>query len=182
MDAALGWLGHLVEWFGRFVPRLEVVPTTHAGIKFVYGKRAIACPAGLHVYWPLVTRWDCYATARQTANLPAQDITTADGRSIAVSGVITYEIVDVLAIYAHAWDPENTVKDIAVSAFGEVLARLSWPQMQAKQRAGILRHRLRKACQAELADYGVRVIACSTPSLVSARVYRVLQSQSQDGI
>jgi regulator of protease activity HflC (stomatin/prohibitin superfamily) len=182
MDSALAWIGHIAEWVGRFFPRLEVVPTTHAGIKFVNGNRPVACHAGLHVYWPLVTQWGYYPVARQTANLPAQDITTADGKTIAVSGVITYEIVDVLAIYAHCWDPENTVRDIAVAAFSTSLSRLTWAQILAKQRAGVLGHRLRKACQAEMADYGVRVIQCSTPSLVASRIYRVLQSQSQDGV
>jgi regulator of protease activity HflC (stomatin/prohibitin superfamily) len=151
-------------------------------VKFVRGSRPVACHAGLHFWWPLVTRWEVYPIVRQTANLPAQDITTTCGKPIAVSGIITYEIVDVLAIYAHTWDPENTVKDIAVAVFGASLSRLSWQQISAKQRSGALSLRLRKACRLELADYGVNVIQCSTPSLVGARVYRVLQSQSQDGV
>jgi len=34
---AFDWIGQIVEWLGRFVPRLLIVRSTHGGVKFRHG-------------------------------------------------------------------------------------------------------------------------------------------------
>ena len=92
MDGALGWISAVAEWFGQFVPRWVVVPTTHGAVKFVRGSRVVLLGPGLHFYWPLVTIFVLHPVAEQTTDLAAQTITTGDGRPALVRAVIAYEI------------------------------------------------------------------------------------------
>lgn len=182
MDAALAWVGHLAEWFGKFFPRWVIVNTTHAGVKFVRGKKVIPLPPGVHWYWPATTDLEIYPTARQAADLRTQTLMTTDGKTLVVGGLIVYQIVDIEAILAHTWDPEQTIKDIALSAIHDVLVRLSWIDIRTEQEHGTLALRLRKRVRQELAKYGVKVLKVTLTDLAQTRVYKLIQSQSQDGI
>lgn len=53
MTPALTWINDLVQWLGRWVPRMVLIEPTHRGVKF--GPRGSATPAGpgLVVYWPI---------------------------------------------------------------------------------------------------------------------------------
>jgi regulator of protease activity HflC (stomatin/prohibitin superfamily) len=182
MDAALGWIGQLVEWLGMFIPRRIIIDTTHAGVKWVMGKRVVPLAPGLHFYWPLLTEYRTYPTARQAADLRTQTLMTTDGKTLVVGGLIVYEIHDIEAILAHTWDPEQTIKDIALSAIHEVLVRQSWIDIRTGQEQGTLNLKLRKRVRQELGKYGVKVLKVTLTDLAQTRVYKLMQSQSQDGI
>jgi regulator of protease activity HflC (stomatin/prohibitin superfamily) len=182
MDAALGWIGHIVSWFGAFIPRWTIIRTTHGGCKFVRGSKVIALGPGLHFYWPVTTELLTYPTARQAADLRTQTLMTTDGKTLVVGGLIVYEIKDIEAILAHTWDPEQTVKDIALSAIHEVLVRMSWIDIRTASELGTLNLRLRKRVRSELAKYGVKVLKCTITDLAQTRVYKIIQSTTMDGL
>lgn len=50
---ALAWLNDLMQWLGRWVPRLVLVPPTHAPVFFGPGGRVTGRSPGLVVYWPI---------------------------------------------------------------------------------------------------------------------------------
>ena len=85
METAFAWLGEIMNWFGKWFPRLLIVRSTHAGVRFRHGKKPEALMPGLRVYWPLVTEVDIIPTARQTHNLPTQALMTSDGKKVVVS-------------------------------------------------------------------------------------------------
>ena len=182
MESLFGWVGKVVEWFGQFFPRWLIIRTTHGGVKFIRGHKLVALGAGWHLYWPLTTEIMTYPVARQGANLAIQDVITTDGKTIAVGGLIVYEIKNIEAILAHTWDPEQTIKDIAMSAYFDTLAKMSWIDIRTSMELGTLKLKLRRTARKELDKYGVRVLKTSITNLVPTRIYRHLQSQSQDGV
>jgi regulator of protease activity HflC (stomatin/prohibitin superfamily) len=50
---ALAWLNDLVQWFGRWVPRLTLIEPTHRGVLFGPRGGARAVGPGLVLYWPI---------------------------------------------------------------------------------------------------------------------------------
>ena len=121
METAFAWLGEIMNWFGKWFPRLLIVRSTHAGVRFRHGKKPEALMPGLRVYWPLVTEVDIIPTARQTHNLPTQALMTSDGKKVVVSGAVVYRIADVLATIARNWDVSDTLNDISMVAITQIV-------------------------------------------------------------
>ena len=102
MENAFAWFGYLMEWFGLFVPRFDVVPPSAAGYKYAprwhhWARRyeVIAFGSGMQFWWPLTTEYTVYPVVFQTTTLPAQDLVTADDRTVAVGGLVAFEVTDV---------------------------------------------------------------------------------------
>ena len=182
MESAFAWIGHIVEWFGQFFPRWTIIRTTHGGVKWIRGKKVVPLKPGWHIYWPLTTDFETYPTARQAADLRTQTLMTTDGKTMVVGGLIVYEIKDIEAILAHTFDPDQTVKDIAMSAIADVLVKMSWVDIRTEQETGTLNLRLRKRVRRELTKYGVKVLKTTITDLAQTRVIKLLQTTSQDGI
>jgi regulator of protease activity HflC (stomatin/prohibitin superfamily) len=182
MESAFAWIGQLVDWVGQFFPRWVIIRATHGGVKFVRGSKIVPLAPGWHLYWPLTTELLTYPTARQAADLRTQTLMTTDGKTLVVGGLIVYEIKDIAAILAHTWDPEQTIKDIALSAIHDVLVRMSWLDIRCDQEHGTLNLKLRKRVRRELDKFGVKVLKTTITDLAQTRVYKLMQSQSQDGI
>src|SRR5688572_8554185 len=104
IDSALGWIGQIAEWLGRFFPRWETLNPTFAAVKVVgksfrYRKypdvRIVVQRRGIVVWWPVVTNLYQWPVARQANNLQAQTIVTTDGKVFIAAGIIVFEVEDV---------------------------------------------------------------------------------------
>lgn len=180
MEAALAWIGEIFRWLGAFIPRWVVVDTTHGGVKFVRGSNPVAFGPGIQWYWPVTTNMHVYPTARQTANLKTQTILTRDSRTVAVGGMIVYEISDVEKIIAHTFDPDETVKDITMSAIHDVVCMVTMDELLEGQRSGVLDRKLKAEAKRELDRYGVKVIKLTLTDLAPCRVVKLITSTSTD--
>ena len=94
LDQALGWLGQLAEFVGSLFPRLLIVKTDQRCLKYVRGKRLVLLPAGLHVYWPLVTELEWCHVVRQVMVHRPHVLETQDGVTAVVAGVTAYTVSD----------------------------------------------------------------------------------------
>jgi regulator of protease activity HflC (stomatin/prohibitin superfamily) len=178
MEGAFAWLGKIFDWFGQFVPQLVIVDTTHGAVKFVRGKKIVACKPGLHVFWPLVTTMVKYPTARQGVDLRTQTLVTKDGKTIVAGGMIMYEVRDIELILAHTYDPDETIREIALAAIHDTLAKMLWMEIRGEQESGRLQRRLRQRLRRDLAKYGVHVIRATLTDLATTRVLKLLQSNN----
>jgi regulator of protease activity HflC (stomatin/prohibitin superfamily) len=180
MDAAFAWLSDLVSWLGQFFPRWTILKTTHGGVKFVRGSRVVKCGPGIHWYWPATTVFEEHPTARQSVNLKSQTITTLDGKTVIVGGLIVFEIHDIEAILAHTWDPDETIADITLGAIHDVCSARAWSDIQEQQRSGLLDRDLRREARKVLDTYGVRVLRLTLTDLAQARVLKIVQATTSD--
>lgn len=178
---ALDWIGQIADWIGRFIPRWEIVDTTQAAVKFVKGARVVALGPGIHWFWPITTEFVKYPVARQATDLRAQTLCTTDDKSIVVGGMVVYEITDVEAIVARTYEPDDTIRDIALSAIHDVCSQKSWDELRAAQRAGELDKELRREVAKELGKFGVKVLKTTLTDLAPCRVLKLVTSVSKDG-
>ena len=180
MDSAFAWLGQLVEWFGKLLPRWMILDTTEGAIKYIGGKRVVVCGAGIHWYWPARTSWVTYPVARQTDRLETQTMETQDGKTFIVSAMITYRVDDLAALVTTTHSPTTTVIDIAMTAVHDVCCDYGWDELQAEQRKGTLKTKLRNEAQRQLRDYGVNVLKLQLMTLARARVLKISQSTASE--
>lgn len=176
MEGALGWISAIAEWVGQFIPRWVVVPTTHGAVKFVSGQRVVKLGPGVHFYWPAVTVFVLHPIAEQTTDLPAQTITTGDGRSVLVRGMVAYAIDDLEMLIANNFDPDDSIRDIVAGVIHDVCAQYeTWGDFYeaARDRRKLPRTLLAEAASA-LRPYGVKVLRVSLLDVAVCRVYRVV--------
>lgn len=181
MEAAFAWIGAIAEWFGQFVPRILILNTTMGAVKFVRGARAVPLASGMHIWWPLTTEVITYPVARQTDNLRTQTIVTSDSHTIVVGGMVVYEVSDIEKLVAHTYHPQDTIKDVSMTAIHDVCCLMTWEELKTAQRDGRLDRRLRSETHSALKPYGIQVLKVQLTDLAPARVLKLIQSQSQDG-
>lgn len=180
MDAAFAWIGQIVEWLGRLIPRREILTLTEGAVKFVGGKRAVVCGPGIHWYWPWTTTWVTYPTARQADRLQTQTVTTVDGKTIIVGGIVVYAVSDIEKLLTLNDSPSVTIKDITMTCLHDVCCQMTWEQLMLEQRKGTLDTKLKNTTQRALDDYGVRVIKTMLTDLAPCRVLKLSQSTSTE--
>lgn len=177
MEGALAWLGHIIEWFGSLIPRLRVVRSTHGGVRFRHGKDAQPIKPGLRVYWPIVTELDILPVVRQTHNLPSQSLTTKDDKTIVVSGVVVYEIRDVVSALAKNWDISDTINDITMCAITQVITSHDYAYI-LENITGSVQNDLTHVTRRKLKSYGIRVYRTALTDFSRALVIKNLGTPS----
>lgn len=173
MDA-FGWLGHVVEWFGSWVPRLEICRATHRGVKFVRGKHVRVIKPGMYVYWPITTECDEIPVVRQSVNLPSQVLTTEDEETVMVSAVLVYEISDVEKALARSHDVEDTIIEVAAAAVAESVTPRTFVELRTELHKQVRAEMTKKCNEALIYKFGVRVLDARLTDLAIARVIRTV--------
>lgn len=181
MGGAFEWIGWVAEWLGKFFPRWLIIRATHGGVKFVHGARIVPLGPGVHWYWPVVTEIDTYPVARQAVDLATQIFVTADGHTVAVGGMLVYEVKDVAKLLGQTFVPDNSIKDITAGAIHDVCCLRTWEELKRDQRSGALDRDLRQKAAKVLDSYGVKVLRTTLTDLAPARVLKIIQSTSKDG-
>jgi hypothetical protein len=85
------WLNQLMQWLGRWVPRIVLVKRTHIGVRFTHGGRVTALAPGLYCYWPITTELVLVSTLLRTSEIAAQ----LCGREV-VSVAVSFTVADPL--------------------------------------------------------------------------------------
>jgi regulator of protease activity HflC (stomatin/prohibitin superfamily) len=135
---------------------------------------------GIVWWWPATTELLVHPVARQANNLPTQTIETTDGKSYAIGCMIVYEISDLERLLVSAFDPDDTIKDIAATAAHSAASPYSVQELREAARSGKLEREMKSEAHASLKDYGVRVLKVQITDLAPCRVIRLMTSEPSD--
>ena len=116
MSTTFQWLNELMQWLGRWVPRLTLIRVTHRGVRFGLGGRVAEVPPGLCWYWPITSELEMVCVAERSSQIAAQLI----GHRIAAVAVV--------------WQVANAV--VALTTYRNVAARLDDSAQTALVRCG----------------------------------------------
>ena len=122
----MSWLTDFVTAFALVIPRLTVVTTIEAGVKFVRGSQVKAFGPGLVWHWPLTTEMQVIEVARQPLDVPTKTLTTKDGRQVIASGLVMYRITDVEAYLTRNADTDEAVVESGAAAIYEIVTSKTW--------------------------------------------------------
>lgn len=173
MDTAFAWIGYIVEWFGKWIPRLLIIRRTHAGVKFACGNLVKPMRPGLHVYWPLVTEVEVIPVARQTHNLITQVLMTSDKQSVVIGAVVIYEISNIVDALSNNWDLSDTISDVTQMAVVKIVSNWSLNDLQ-DELSGKVENELTIETRRRLKNFGITVERCGVSDFSTCRVYRVI--------
>ena len=129
MDSALAWVSELVNWFGRWVPRVFQVRISERAIKYVRG-RAVVCEPGLHVYWPMTSETDQIFVTRQVIKLRSQALVTKDSVTVEVGAFLVYSIGDIYKYLVENYEAKDSASVIALGAVRRAVAMRTFEQLR----------------------------------------------------
>ena len=173
--AALDWIGHIAETLIRCFPHLKIVKATQGGLKMRRGNELTVVGPGLHWWWPLITTLDVITTVRDTLDLNGQTLVTKDGKSILASGMVMYSIKDVEKLLTSSPDYTSTICDVCMNCIHDIFIKYEWEQLKAGILDGSIGKELKRSAQAELGEFGIKVISLGLKDLAPVRVLKVVQ-------
>jgi regulator of protease activity HflC (stomatin/prohibitin superfamily) len=173
MDTAFAWIGYLMDWVGKWIPRLIIIRSTHGGVKFVGGKKVVELKPGLAIFWPLITIVEIMPVARHTHNLSTQVLTTKDGHSVVIGAVVIYEINNIVDCLSNNWDISDTIGDVTQMSVVKIVSNWNLAELKAEL-MGKVENELTIETRRRLKHFGVAVERCGISDFSPCRVYRVI--------
>lgn len=138
--------------------------------------RVVTQRAGIIVWWPVVTDVHLWPVVRQANNLQAQTIVTTDNKVFIVGGMIVFEIDDVQKVVCDLYDPDDSIRDLALAAIHDACIQYSAEDLLTASRNGRLDTAMRQEARAKLKPFGVTVLAVRLTDLAPGRVLRLVSS------
>ena len=173
MDTAFAWIGYLMDWLGKWIPRLLIIRQTHAGVKFVCGRKVVEMKPGLHIYWPITTEVEVMPVARQTHNLLTQILMTKDKQSVVIGAVVIYKINNIVDALSNNWDVSDTISDVTQMAVVKIVSNWNLADLQSELTSSVEKE-LGIETRKRLKHFGVEVERCGISDFSICRVYRVI--------
>lgn len=173
---ALSWLGQFFDALLSLIPHIKIVRSTHLGVRFTAGRYPkLMSPenglfkTGIHFYWPVITEVEVVPIKRQTVNLVPQYVETRDDVPVGVSGIVVYEVNDVVKLLTESFEYDDTVKDFALAAIKNAICSHNYEYI--KQNSQEFDEILTESLEESLQDYGINVITVTLTDFTKCRVY-----------
>lgn len=155
MTQAFAWVNDIVQWLGRWVPKLVLVHPTHRGVLFGPRGGARACGPGIVVYWPIThsliqmpVTVQSIQICGQVLPLPRREGILPDC-AVAVAAV-QYRVDDAVLAATTCLKPQAIVDNRGTAA----IAR-AWPNELAAGDDWV--DRAREELRVELAAFGIEL-------------------------
>jgi hypothetical protein len=156
MTAALTWLNDLMQWLGRWVPRLVLIHQTHRGVQFGPGGSVRQVGPGLIVYWPITHEVVQVATTLQSIQLCGQMLPLEDD----TAAIVPRAAICTINVQFVVRDPVQAATRILhfhalVSNRVQAAVAAAWPGRIPSQNGWL--EKAKNSLVGELAGYGIEL-------------------------
>ena len=162
----------LIDFVGLFYVG-TVVDQYERAVVLRLGKFKRELGPGFHWLWPLAIECALKANVVPESNdLPAQAITTADGKNVVFSAVVVYQVRDVRKLLLETEDAETVLADASRGTLRRALCALDWDELR---RGGEqLDQELTQAVRSKAFRWGIEVLSVSLSDLSRTAVLRLV--------
>jgi regulator of protease activity HflC (stomatin/prohibitin superfamily) len=123
--SAFSWLGDFGGGLIQFLPRRTIICTNQAGVLWRFGRNPKKLAPGWYLWWPLISELEIVSVAIETVDISPQSIKTSDGKSVGVSGWLSYRVTSPLVVVVEFGEYENTLQETAAGCVASVVSRHS---------------------------------------------------------
>lgn len=167
----MSFLDFLLSIWSAIWP-VRVVRTGWQGVVFRWGT-AEGSPREPGVHWivPTFWGWETRPVTLRWVDLPPQSITTSDGKVLALSANIGFEVVDLVRALTLTDDFETSMARLATGHLHGRVAAWSWDEVMGQRRE--LEASVLKTLRDRAEPWGVRVVDVRLTDCTPTRVYRL---------
>jgi regulator of protease activity HflC (stomatin/prohibitin superfamily) len=168
----------LIISFGQDLLPVEVINHYDRGVRLRFGRavcddsgKPIILEPGLHWKWPFIDNINSHMVKVTTMDLKEQTVTTKDGQSIVVRGVLKYEVDDVAQLLLEVDSPAAAVADMSMGILRDTFIEKNWDECNDPD----LPKQITTKIKRESKKWGIDVKAVTLTDLAIMRSIRLLQ-------
>jgi regulator of protease activity HflC (stomatin/prohibitin superfamily) len=166
-------LVELLREFGEALLPFTVVHAYERALVLRFGILNRVLAPGFHWRWPLAEHVLSHSVVPNTSNLAPQSLTTADGRSVVLSLVLTWRVCDIAKFLLEVEGADEAIADIAYGASSRYTTATTWDVLVSDAPE----EQLLKAIRKRAFRWGVEAIAVQFSDLTACRSIRLWQEQ-----
>lgn len=163
LDLLTDWIGYLVCWY--------ICEEDEIGIVQRIGMYKRDLKPGWNWKWPIVETTTTVSRALCSTVLEEQTLTTKDGHSVTVRGILTYRVNNARRFLLDVEDAESVINDVGCSVVAECVPRANLEEVMTGARFA---KDLRKCMRSRGCKWGIRVITFALMDRVKSRCYRII--------
>jgi regulator of protease activity HflC (stomatin/prohibitin superfamily) len=168
----------IFEWGTELWP-IEVIEYYDRGIKMRMGipvpnkdKSIKILEPGPHWYWPFIDKIISSRVSVKTMDVPEQSVTTKDGQSVVVRGVLKYKVRDVAKLLLDVDSPEEAVVDMSQGILMAEISSKVWSACDSQD----LTKQISTKIKREATKWGIELVEFTLTDLALMRSIRLLNS------
>lgn len=154
----------------RTIQFLCTVREYEGGVVLRFGRFNRIAKPGLIWIWPFAEEVLLVSTVKQALNVGPQSLTTRDGKSIAISVVVTFSVIDCQAFLLQVEGAQHAIEDCTYGAVAGVIRSFDWLDIRMSDIDQLISSEIR--AQAEM--YGVEASA-KVSDLALSKTFRMIQ-------
>lgn len=125
LDKLIDFLLNIID---QLIP-IKIIYEYQSGILFRFGKFKRILNSGLHWKIPWFDDIDVHGIATTTLLLPAQSLTTKDGKSVVIKAQIKYKISDIQTFGVEIYDGHDALSDVTCGVIASCIQSKTWDEL-----------------------------------------------------
>jgi regulator of protease activity HflC (stomatin/prohibitin superfamily) len=162
----------IVLQFANDIAPWTVIDHYDRGVRLRLGKPKDVMEPGFHWKIPFADNVLTHMVKTKTINLIEQTVTTKDGFSVVVKGVIKYEVSDVYKLLLEVNDPTDALADMVQGIIRDKIIYKAWADCNDQS----LTSEISRAAKAEARKWGLSILEITLTDLSLMRSIRLLNT------
>lgn len=167
----------LIVQFGQQLVPFIIVNQTYGGVMLRFGTFKKVLEPGWHWKVPFIDEPLTNSIVWTTISMPAQSLTTKDGKDIVVKGVIKYKIVDIQIFALEVYDAIDAISDMTQGIIFDIVKDRTWDELQFDN----LKTKITRKAQTEAKRWGIEIETVTLSDLAKIRSIRLLNDGGSFG-
>lgn len=172
----------LIDFLLEFIERFYFFAIVHQyqeGCHLRCGKLLRNVEGGFWFICPIVDEVIRDNVVPRTVNLQAQSLTTRDGVSVVVGGVVTAYIYSIKKALLEVEGVDDALRDSCLGVISTMVGKATWDELHADD----FTEGLTKGCHEQATQYGIRVKRVQLSDIARVRAFRLhIDQPMQKGV
>jgi len=160
LEPIIAWLKDI--W--RELWPLQTVDAWEEGVMLRYGKFHKMVTPGLWRKWPWVDNIITTPIATTTMDLPAQSITTFDGKAVTVTAIVKYKVTDSKIFLLEVMDTRDALADTTMGIIARLILDSTWEELRGDQ----INNEITKKARIQAKKYGIEIEQVTLKDIIQA--------------
>lgn len=156
-----------IIWWGFLVQPWE------QGLRVRFGKKIKRYGGGLHFKLPFVDKIYLQNTRLRITDLASQTLTTADGKTVTLSGALQYRVKDIMKLYMNLHMAENTVAQLVQGAIAKHITAADLGRLKSDLWVG----QVMRECNGTLHCWGLSQAQLIITDFAVVKTYRLITGE-----